>query len=133
MQNVCLQMGLRLVTKGGLRISRLQRFVLRCEACSTITQDTSKLFCPACGHATLSRVEVTVGPDGANVYGIRKKHVLKGTRYATVLTFLRHVSSSTRTALPSVVDKTFSESKHSKKVFIFFRSFGRLKFEHLNV
>lgn len=28
------------------------------------------------------QVEVSVGPDGAELYGVRKKHVLKGTIYS---------------------------------------------------
>jgi RNA-binding protein NOB1 len=80
LQNVALQMGLRLETKGGAMITRVQRAVLRCDGCHAVSQDTSKLFCPSCGHASLARVSVTVGPEGVEQYGIRKKRVLRGTR-----------------------------------------------------
>jgi hypothetical protein len=80
LQNVALQMGLRLSSRSGQRILCLQRFVMRCEGCSTVCKSTSKLFCPACGHPTLSRVSVTVGANGKEEYGVRKKHVLRGTR-----------------------------------------------------
>ena len=38
MQNVMLQMGLRVVAPGGLAISRLSRHVLRCSACFLVTK-----------------------------------------------------------------------------------------------
>lgn len=38
MQNVLLQMGLRLVTPDGRRVSTLSRWVLRCTACYGVTK-----------------------------------------------------------------------------------------------
>lgn len=46
------------------------------------TQEAGRLFCPQCGNATMEKVEVTTGPDGAEQYGIRKKHNLRGTRFS---------------------------------------------------
>ncbi len=40
------------------------------------------MFCPKCGNMTLERVEVTVGPGGAELYGVRKRHVLRGTVFS---------------------------------------------------
>ena len=40
------------------------------------------MFCPNCGNMAMERVEVTVGPDGAEYFGVRKKHCLKGTRFS---------------------------------------------------
>ena len=40
------------------------------------------MFCPRCGNMTMERVEVTVGADGAEYFGVRKKHILRGTRYS---------------------------------------------------
>jgi len=40
------------------------------------------LFCPRCGNAALERVEVTVSPEGTEFYGVKKKHILRGTRYS---------------------------------------------------
>ena len=73
-------MGLRLQSKGGAQITSLQRSVLRCDGCSNVCKSQSKLFCPACGHATLSKVSVTVGPDGTEHFGVRKRFTLRGTR-----------------------------------------------------
>ncbi|EFN52880.1 hypothetical protein CHLNCDRAFT_138388 [Chlorella variabilis] len=51
MQNVIMQMGLRLVTPDGRRITRLSRWLV-------------------------------VGPDGSEQYGVRRKHILRGTRFS---------------------------------------------------
>lgn len=82
MQNVLLQMGLRLVTPDGRRIRELSRWVLRCTACSSITREMGRIFCPRCGNAALDKVKVTVKPDGTEQYGIKKKHILRGTRFS---------------------------------------------------
>lgn len=82
MQNVILQMGLKLAAPDGRQISSVTRWVLRCTACNQVTKEVGRLFCPRCGNATLDRVKVTVSPDGSEQYGIRKKHILRGTRYS---------------------------------------------------
>lgn len=82
MQNVIMQMGLRLVTPDGRRITRLSRWVLRCTACFLVTKEMGRLFCPRCGNATLDKVQLVVGPDGAEQYGVRRKHILRGTRFS---------------------------------------------------
>ena len=45
MQNVILQMGLRLVAPHGMRIKQLSRWVLRCSACFKITKVSSPCTC----------------------------------------------------------------------------------------
>jgi RNA-binding protein NOB1 len=82
MQNVLLQMGLRLLTKDGRRIARLTRYALRCSACFTVTREPGRLFCPKCGNLSLDRVEVVVGADGAEYFGVTKRHILRGTRFS---------------------------------------------------
>ncbi|KAG1662767.1 hypothetical protein FOA52_006793 [Chlamydomonas sp. UWO 241] len=83
MQNVLLQMGLRLVSRDGRAISRLSRYVLRCHACFHVTKDSAqRVFCPRCGNMAMERVEVVVGPDGTEFYGVKKKYCLKGTRFS---------------------------------------------------
>ena len=81
MQNTIMQMGLRLVATDGRRVTQLSRWVLRCTACSAVTKEMGRLFCPRCGNAALARVQVVVGADGAEQYGVRRKHVLRGTRF----------------------------------------------------
>jgi RNA-binding protein NOB1 len=82
MQNVLLQMGLRLAAPDGLRITSVSRWVLRCSACYQVTKEVGRLFCPRCGNAALDKVRVVVGPDGAEQYGVRKKHILRGTKFS---------------------------------------------------
>ena len=63
---------------------RLSRWALRCHACFHVTkeQGATKMFCPRCGNMTMERVEVSVGPDGTEFFGVRRKHCLKGTRFS---------------------------------------------------
>jgi RNA-binding protein NOB1 len=82
MQNVTLQMGLRLVTLDGRLISQLSRWVLRCTACSSLTREMGRVFCPRCGNAALDKVRVTIAPDGTEQYGVKKKHILRGTKFS---------------------------------------------------
>jgi RNA-binding protein NOB1 len=82
MQNVLLQMGLRLVTRDGRVIRKLSRWALRCGACFAVTREPGRIFCPKCGNMPLDKVEVVVGADGTEVIGARKRHVLRGTRYS---------------------------------------------------
>jgi len=48
MQNVILQMGLRLVAPNGMRIKQLSRWVLRCSACFKITKVSRAVLCCRC-------------------------------------------------------------------------------------
>ncbi|CAL6386459.1 unnamed protein product [Bathycoccus prasinos] len=82
MQNVILQLGLKLFTPDGMRVKEVRRWVLRCHACETVTANTQRVFCPKCGNNALERVEKLTGSDGAEHYGVRNKHVLKGTKYS---------------------------------------------------
>jgi len=82
MQNVILQMGMKLVAPDGMRIEHLRRWVLRCHACEEITRSLTRMFCPKCGNQALQKVEHTVTRDGVEQFGVRKKFVLRGTKYA---------------------------------------------------
>ena len=82
MQNVLLQMGLRLTTPDGMRVSELRRWVLRCHACGDVTKQTTRVFCAKCGNATLQKVQHTVGAGGAEQFGVRRKHKIRGTRFS---------------------------------------------------
>ena len=44
-------------------------------------QEPGRLFCPHCGNATLEKVEMIVGADGEEQFGVRKRHNLRGTRF----------------------------------------------------
>ncbi|KAL3818078.1 hypothetical protein ACJIZ3_003983 [Penstemon smallii] len=86
MQNVILQMGLRLLAPGGMQIRELHRWVLKCHACFKVTTDIGRIFCPACGNGgTLRKVAVTVSETGI-VLAARKPRVsIRGTKFSLPL------------------------------------------------
>lgn len=44
-------------------------------------QEAGRLFCSRCGNAALQKVEVVIGTDGTEQYGVRKKHIIRGTKF----------------------------------------------------
>jgi RNA-binding protein NOB1 len=64
MQNVLLQMRLRLYSPEGYRIRRLKNWLLRCHACFHTTKEMGRKFCPACGGPTLMRTSYSVDSAG---------------------------------------------------------------------
>jgi len=82
MQNVLLQMGLRLVAPDGMRIRELARYVLRCHACFMVVRDMNRIFCPKCGNKALDKVQVSVDADGTEHVGSRRRHVLRGAKFS---------------------------------------------------
>eukprot|EP00246_Nothoceros_aenigmaticus_P014076 TRINITY_DN5184_c0_g1_i1.p1 TRINITY_DN5184_c0_g1~~TRINITY_DN5184_c0_g1_i1.p1 ORF type:complete len:169 (+),score=18.36 TRINITY_DN5184_c0_g1_i1:3-509(+) len=86
MQNVLLQIGLRLVSAGGLQVQELHRWVLKCQACNHVTADAGRMFCPKCGSGgTLYRMSVTVGANGLLHAGRQRRVNLRGTKYSLPL------------------------------------------------
>lgn len=83
MQNVILQMGLRLLAPGGMQIRQLHRWILKCHACYTITAEIGRIFCPKCGNGgTLRKVAVTVGENGIVLASRRPRITLRGTKFS---------------------------------------------------
>ncbi|XP_040986944.1 RNA-binding NOB1-like protein [Juglans microcarpa x Juglans regia] len=86
MQNVLLQMGLRLLAPGGMQIHQLHRWVLKCHACYTVTTEVGRIFCPKCGNGgTLRKVAVTVGENGVVLAARRPRITLRGTKFSLPL------------------------------------------------
>ncbi|BAT73091.1 uncharacterized protein HKW66_Vig0014350 [Vigna angularis] len=86
MQNVLLQMGLRLRAPGGTQIHQLHRWILKCHACYTVTAEIGRIFCPKCGNGgTLRKVAVTVNENGIVVAGRRPRVTLRGTKFSLPL------------------------------------------------
>ncbi|CAN4075936.1 unnamed protein product [Withania somnifera] len=86
MQNVILQMGLRLVAPRGMQIRELHRWVLKCHACYKVTTDVGRIFCPNCGNGgTLRKVAVTVGENGVVIAARRLRISLRGTKFSLPL------------------------------------------------
>ncbi|KAJ1455049.1 Nin one binding Zn-ribbon like-domain-containing protein [Pelagophyceae sp. CCMP2097] len=85
MQNVLLQIGLRLVSLDGMVVRRTKRWALRCDACFAVETDTLRLFCGRCGTAAMRRVSFGVdAATGKRQLFLRKvrKHDLRGTKFA---------------------------------------------------
>ncbi|KAB2067095.1 hypothetical protein ES319_A09G202900v1 [Gossypium barbadense] len=86
MQNVLLQMGLRLLAPSGMQIRQLHRWVLKCHACYTVTAEIGRIFCPKCGNGgTLRKVAVTVGENGIVLASHRPRITLRGTKFSLPL------------------------------------------------
>ncbi|CAA7390930.1 unnamed protein product [Spirodela intermedia] len=86
MQNVILQMGLRLLAPSGMQIRQLHRWVLKCHACNKVTSEIGRLFCPKCGNGgTLRKVSVTVGENGLILASRRPRVNLRGTKFSIPL------------------------------------------------
>ncbi|XP_076924822.1 RNA-binding NOB1-like protein [Bidens hawaiensis] len=86
MQNVILQMGLRLLAPGGMQIRELHRWILKCHACFKVIMEIGKIFCPSCGNGgTLRKVAVTVGENGAIIAARRPRISLRGTKFSLPL------------------------------------------------
>ncbi|XP_057546136.1 RNA-binding NOB1-like protein [Amaranthus tricolor] len=86
MQNVILQMGLRLLAPGGMQIRELNRWVLKCHACQNVTAEVGRVFCPKCGNGgTLRKVAVTVGENGVVLQARRHRINLRGTKFSLPL------------------------------------------------
>lgn len=83
MQNVILQIGLRLLAPGGMQIRQLHRWVLKCHACNKVTQAIGRIFCPKCGNGgTLRKVSVTVGENGIVLADRRQRNFIRGTKFS---------------------------------------------------
>ena len=64
MQNVCLQIGLNLLSPSLQRVRNIRTYILRCHACFAKEKDTSKQFCSRCGKPTLTRVSCSTNSKG---------------------------------------------------------------------
>ncbi|CAA7390931.1 unnamed protein product [Spirodela intermedia] len=86
MQNVVLEMGLRLLAPSGLQIRQLHRWVLKCHACNKVTSEVGRLFCPKCGNGgTLRKVSVAMGENGLVLASGRPHVNLRGTKFSIPL------------------------------------------------
>lgn len=83
-QNVLMQIGLHVLAIDGYRIRELKLWGLLCRACGTSTRDTTKLWCPKCGHATVDRVPVTIDSETNQmiVHDNRRRIRTRGIRYS---------------------------------------------------
>ncbi|CAG9322386.1 unnamed protein product [Blepharisma stoltei] len=82
-QNVAIQMGLRLLSLGGLEIKYLKRWVQKCRSCHEICEDPEKEFCEACGNHTLYKISYSIDAEGKTQYHEprKTKNNLRGQVY----------------------------------------------------
>eukprot|EP00919_Chromeraceae_sp_WS-2016_P004507 GHVR01010637.1.p1 GENE.GHVR01010637.1~~GHVR01010637.1.p1 ORF type:complete len:350 (+),score=106.49 GHVR01010637.1:191-1240(+) len=82
-QNMCMQMGLQVLSVDGMRVRRLKLWGLLCSTCQQFTKDTTKRFCPKCGHSSVVRVPIEVDDTGAvTVFDTRRKNNVRGCVYS---------------------------------------------------
>lgn len=81
-QNVLLQIGLHLLTFDGFAIRSVKLWGLICRACHAFTRESTRMFCPKCGNATVDRVPITVEDGEVKVHDHRRRRNLKGTIYS---------------------------------------------------
>eukprot|EP00397_Hematodinium_sp_SG-2012_P036189 GEMP01039037.1.p1 GENE.GEMP01039037.1~~GEMP01039037.1.p1 ORF type:complete len:480 (+),score=104.83 GEMP01039037.1:24-1442(+) len=83
-QNVLMQIGLRVLSIDGYRIRNLKLWGLLCRACGHSTRDTTKMWCPKCGHATVDRVPITLDSETGQmtIHDNRRRIKTRGLRYS---------------------------------------------------
>lgn len=84
MQNVIIQIGFKLLSLDGRRITRVKRFKLLCRACQKLNLNIEKMFCDFCGAHALIKVSVYINQNGELTYFMNPKRVpkLRGTKYS---------------------------------------------------
>lgn len=84
MQNVLLQIGLRLLSSEGMLIKRVKQWILKCIACFTTSTEMERMFCPKCGNNTMERVSYSLGQDGKMTFHTRANRPVKltGTKFS---------------------------------------------------
>jgi RNA-binding protein NOB1 len=77
-QNVLLQLKLGVISLDGRRITQVKNWVLKCDSCLRMFPATEhRLFCPHCGHNTLSRLAYSVDAQGNRRYHYSKSRRIK--------------------------------------------------------
>lgn len=79
------KVGLPLLSLDGMTVKRIQQWILRCSACFKTCKELSRLFCPICGSAAMSRVACSVDARAGNLrlhMRKKRKNNLRGTKYS---------------------------------------------------
>jgi rRNA maturation endonuclease Nob1 len=72
MQNILLQVGMKLISLEGRLVSKIKQWVLSCRGCFEIEKDMTKMFCSRCGGPTLEKISFFVDKHGNTRYGYRR-------------------------------------------------------------
>jgi RNA-binding protein NOB1 len=115
MQNVLLQMGLRLLSVNGLSVTTLRHFFKRCHACRYATRDMAKRFCDRCGNHTLIKVHCWVDARGVSHqrWSNRTIYNKRGTQYS-----VKRPTGGRRGAANDLMlrpDMTLEQDKHDAR------------------
>ncbi|EFO63747.1 Nin one binding protein-like protein [Giardia lamblia P15] len=82
MQNVVMQMNLRLVSPQGV-IKEIKRYAGKCSACLAISPILASPFCKKCGNKTMMKVAMYIKEDGTATFSTGVKHFnLHGTIFS---------------------------------------------------
>lgn len=82
MQNVVMQMNLRLVSPQGV-IKEIKRYAGKCSACLAISPILASAFCKKCGNKTMMKVAMYIKEDGTATFSTGVKHFnLHGTIFS---------------------------------------------------
>ncbi|BFU20394.1 Nin one binding (NOB1) Zn-ribbon like, putative [Entamoeba histolytica] len=65
MQNVMMQMGIRVMSVEGKMIRKIMKWMLKCLICQEQIFDMTKMFCPKCGYHDLRRISYYVLANGS--------------------------------------------------------------------
>lgn len=85
MQNVLIQLGIRIASSNGMMIKSVKHWVLRCNGCYKIHYDMQRLFCSKCGLNYLSKVGCHIDETTGELKLHLKKnfhHNLRGKKYS---------------------------------------------------
>lgn len=66
-QNVCLKIGIKVISVNGLLIRRVKNYLFKCLTCSKFNFDTTVLFCQECGYPSLMKIGFSVNDNGKGV------------------------------------------------------------------
>lgn len=81
-QNVLMQMGVKILTVDGMAIRRVKKWALKCHACTHVDLNMSRKFCENCGNDSLIRVSVSVDQSGSiRHFGPRRPVNIRGTQF----------------------------------------------------
>jgi rRNA maturation endonuclease Nob1 len=79
MQNVLIQMNLKVMSVDGMLVRQVKQWILRCSACYRIHSDMSRMFCSKCGTNHLHRIATSI--DAST--GLLKLHLKRDFKVNT--------------------------------------------------
>lgn len=66
-QNVCLKMGINVISVNGMMVRGLKNFLFKCYTCNQFNFDTTILFCQNCGYNTLMKIGYKINDKGEGI------------------------------------------------------------------